>query len=140
MMRKLIRKLLLGTASVLALGIGGAALDYAADAGNGLNAATMPPAARTSDSSMTGDAFRKDDIRWAQVQLRDKGLYKGSLDGILGPETKRALGQFQKANGLGRTASLDAQTWEALTGDPSIGHGSSKPAAPERTERSNLGR
>ena len=117
-MRKLIRKLLLGTASVLALGIGGAALDYAADAGNPVNTANIPPAAQTSDSSMTGDALRKDDIRWAQVELRDKGLYKGSLDGILGPETKRALGQFQKNNGMGRTASLDAQTWEALTGDP----------------------
>ena len=117
-MRKLIRKLLLGTASILALGIGGAALDYAADAGNPVNTANIPPAAQTSDSSMTGDALRKDDIRWAQVELRDKGLYKGSLDGILGPETKRALGQFQKNNGMGRTASLDAQTWEALTGDP----------------------
>ena len=139
-MRKLIRKLLLGTASVLALGIGGAALDYAADAGNPVNPATMPPAAQTSDSSMTGDALRKDDIRWAQVELRDKGLYKGSLDGILGPETKRALGQFQKNNGLGRTASLNAQTWEALTGDPGIGQGSSMPAAPVRTGGSDLGR
>ena len=139
-MRKLIRKLLLGTASVLALGIGGAALDYAADAGNPVNTATMPPAAQTSDSSMTGDVLRKDDIRWAQVELRDKGLYKGSLDGILGPETKRALGQFQENNGLGRTASLDAHTWEALTGDPGIGQGSSMPAAPERTGGSDLGR
>ena len=139
-MRKLIRKLLLGTASVLALGIGGAALDYAADAGNPVNASTMPPAAQTSDSSMTGDVLRKDDIRWAQVELRDKGLYKGSLDGILGPETKRALGQFQKNNGLGRTASLDAQTWGALTGDPGIGQGSSMLAAPERTGGSDLGR
>jgi peptidoglycan hydrolase-like protein with peptidoglycan-binding domain len=140
MMRKLIRKLLLGTASVLALGIGGAALDYAADAGDPVNTATMPPAAQTSDSSMTGDALRKDDIRWAQVELRDKRLYKGSLDGILGPETKRALGQFQKNNGLGRTASLDAQTWGALTGDPGIGQGSSMLAAPERTGGSDLGR
>ena len=139
-MRKLIRKLLLGTASVLALGIGGAALDYAADAGDPVNTATMPPAAQTSDSSMTGDALRKDDIRWAQVELRDKRLYKGSLDGILGPETKRALGQFQKNNGMGRTASLDAHTWEALTGDPGIGQGPSMPAAPERTGGSDLGR
>jgi peptidoglycan hydrolase-like protein with peptidoglycan-binding domain len=141
MMRKMIRKLLLGTASVLALGIGGAALDYAADAGNPVNAAaTMPPATQTSDRSPTGDALRKDDIRWAQVELRDKGLYKGSLDGILGAETKRALGQFQKNNGLGRTASLDAQTWEALTADPGIGQGSSMPPAPERTGGSDLGR
>jgi peptidoglycan hydrolase-like protein with peptidoglycan-binding domain len=138
-MRKLIRKLLLGTASVLVLGIGGAALDYA-DAGNPVSPATMPPAAQMSDSSLTGDALRKDDIRWAQVELRDKGLYKGSLDGILGPATKRALGQFQKNNGMGRTASLDAHTWEALTGDPGIGQGSSMPAAPERTGGSDLGR
>lgn len=138
-MRKLIRNLLLGTASVLALGIGGAALDYAADAGNPVNAATMPPAAQTSDSSLS-DALRKDDIRWAQVELRDKGLYKGSLDGILGPETTRALGQFQKINGLGRTASLDAQTWEALTSEPGIGQGSSMPPAPERPGGSDLGR
>jgi hypothetical protein len=66
-MRKMIRKLLLGTAAVLVLGICGAALDYA-DAGNLVNAATMPPAAQTSDSSLTGDAPRKDDIRWAQVE------------------------------------------------------------------------
>jgi peptidoglycan hydrolase-like protein with peptidoglycan-binding domain len=122
------------------LGIGGAALDYAADADNPVNAAAMPPAAQTSDSSLTGDAFRKDDIRWAQVELRGQGLYKGSLDGILGPETKRVLGQFQKNNGLGRTASLDAQTWEALTADPGIGQGSSMQPAAERTGGSNSGR
>jgi len=139
-MRKLIRKLLLGTAAVLVLGIGAAALDYAADAGNPVNPATMPPAGQTSDSALTGDALRKDDIRWAQVELRDKGLYKGSLDGILGPETKRALGQFQKNTGLGRTASLDAQTWETLTGDPGIGQGSSMPPAAERIGGSDLGR
>ena len=140
MMRKLIRKLLLGAAAVLALGIGGAALDYAADAGNPVDAAAMPPAAQTSDSSLTSDVFRKDDIRWAQVELRGQGLYKGSLDGILGPETKQALGQFQKNNGLGRTASLDAQTWEALTADPGIGQGSSMPPAAERTGGSDSGR
>jgi peptidoglycan hydrolase-like protein with peptidoglycan-binding domain len=139
-MRKLIRSLLLGAASVLALGIGGAALNYAADAGNPVDAATMPPAAQTSDSSLTGDAFRKDDIRWAQVELRGQGLYKGSLDGILGPETKQALCQFQKSTGLGWTASLDAQTWEALTADPGIGQGSSMQPAAERTGGSNSGR
>ena len=140
-MRKLIRKLLLGTAAVLVLGIGGAALDYAADPGNPVNPATMPPDAQTSDSSMTGEALRKKDvIRRAQVELRDRGLYKGSLDGILGPETKRALGRFQKNNGLGRTALLDAQTWEVLTADPGIGQGSSMPPASERTGGSDLGR
>jgi peptidoglycan hydrolase-like protein with peptidoglycan-binding domain len=139
-MRKLIRKLLLGTAAVLVLGIGGAALDYAADPGNPVNPAAMPPAAQTSDSSMTGDALRKDDIRWAQVELRFRGFYKASLDGVLGPKTKLALVQFQRGNGLNRTASLDAQTWEALIGDPGIGQGSSMPPAAERVGGSDLGR
>jgi peptidoglycan hydrolase-like protein with peptidoglycan-binding domain len=139
-MRKLIRKLLLGSASVLALGIGGAALNYAADAGHPVDAATKPPAAQTSDSSLAGDSLGKDGIRWAQVELRDRGFYKGSLDGILGPEMKRALGQFQKNNGLGRTASLDEQTWEELTADPVIGQGSSVPSAPRRTGGGDLGR
>ena len=53
------------------------------------------------------------------------GLYGGSLDGIEGPETKRALDQFQRNNGLKRTAMLDPQTLDALVGNPGIGNGSS---------------
>jgi peptidoglycan hydrolase-like protein with peptidoglycan-binding domain len=128
--RTLIRKVILGTASVIALGIAGdiasSALDYAVDA-NTATAASMPAAVQTTKSALTGDALRRDDIRWAQLELRNRGLYRGSLDGILGPETRRAVSRFQAINGLGRTASLDPQTWEALTGNSSIGVGSSMP-------------
>jgi len=55
------------------------------------------------------------------------GLYNGSLDGVLGPETKRALDQFQKDNGLDRTATLDQQTMVALFGNIGISQGSSMP-------------
>jgi peptidoglycan hydrolase-like protein with peptidoglycan-binding domain len=118
-MRTLIRKLLLGTASVLALGIAGSVANSVldgADAGNTATAASIPAVVETSRDALTGDALRRNDIRWAQVELRYRGLYQGSLDGIVGPETKRALGEFQKINGLGPSQSLDAQTWEALTG------------------------
>ena len=128
-MRTLIRKLLLGTASVLALGIAGSIASSVlgvADAGNTASAAGTPAVVETSRDVLTGDALRRDDIRWAQVELRYRGLYQGSLDGVIGPETKGALSQFQKIKGLGRTASLDAQTWEALTGSgiPAIAEGS----------------
>ena len=133
-MRKLIRKFVLGTTSVLALGIGGAALDYAADpgnavadAGNAIIAESTSAVSQTPESWRDGDFIRKDDIRWAQLELRYRGLYKGSLDGVLGPKTRQALAQFQKNNGLDQTASLDAQTWEMLTGNPDIGQGSSMP-------------
>ena len=126
-MSKLIRKFVLGTASVLALGFAGAALDYAADAGSAANAADMPAASQFSDNLLPSADIWKDDVRWAQVELRDRGLYKGSLDGVLGPATRRALGRFQQNSGIEQTASLDAQTWEALTGAPTVGQGSSLP-------------
>lgn len=126
-MKRLLRKMVLGTTSILALGIAGTALDYAADAGNAVNASNMPQAQafETSHASPNDSSLRKDDIRWAQVELRNRGLYNGSLDGVLGPQTKQALDQFQAKNGLNRTSSLDARTWDALTGETSIGQGSS---------------
>ena len=121
----MIRKLILGTASVLALGIGGAALDFAADADDVPNAVgNMPSAPRSSHHWLTVANLSKDDIRWAQVELHNVGLYNGSLDGVVGPETKRALLGFQKSNGLERTATLDQQTADALIGNPGVGQGS----------------
>jgi hypothetical protein len=85
--RTLIRKLLIGTASVLALGVAGSfvssVLDVA-DAGNTATAASMPAVVESSRDALTGDALRRADIRWAQVELRYRGLYQGSLDGIVG--------------------------------------------------------
>jgi peptidoglycan hydrolase-like protein with peptidoglycan-binding domain len=98
--------------------VASSALDYVANAGNAATAVSQPAGVRTSPDALAGDPLRTSDIRWAQVELRDRNLYRGSLDGIVGPETQRALGQFQKIKGLDATASLDAQTWEALTGRP----------------------
>jgi peptidoglycan hydrolase-like protein with peptidoglycan-binding domain len=122
------RKLILGTASVLALGIGGGALDYAADAGSTVpNTQNMPSAFETSHSLSTAANLSKDDVRQARLELRNMGLYNGSLDGVVGPETKRGLEQFQKNNGLKRTATLDPQTLDALIGNPGMSQGSSVP-------------
>jgi peptidoglycan hydrolase-like protein with peptidoglycan-binding domain len=124
------RKLILATASVLALGIGGAAVDDAVNAGNSIPNSewNMPPAPGTSQHLQTAaNLSKKDDSRQAQLELRNMGLYNGSLDGVVGPETKRALEQFQKNNGLDRTARLDQQTMVALFGNIGISQGSSMP-------------
>jgi peptidoglycan hydrolase-like protein with peptidoglycan-binding domain len=64
----MIRKLILGTASVLALGIGGAALDFAADADDAPNAVrNMPSTPETSHHLINAADLSKDDIRWAQL-------------------------------------------------------------------------
>jgi Putative peptidoglycan binding domain len=119
----MIRKLALGTASVLALGIGGAALDLVANADDYANAASV-----SSHHWITTENLSKDDVRWAQVELHTIGLYYGSLDGVAGPETKRALLEFQEDNGLDRTATLDQQTADALVGHTGVGRISSMPS------------
>jgi peptidoglycan hydrolase-like protein with peptidoglycan-binding domain len=125
----MLRKFVLGTASVLALGVGGAVLDFSADADDVPNASentlSIP---ETSHHWINATDLSKDDIRWAQTELHYVGLYNGSLDGVMGPETKRALVGFQKSNGLKQTATLDQQTADALIGNTGgIGQGSSLP-------------
>lgn len=125
----MIRKLILGTASVLALGIGGAALDFSADADAVPNAAPTP-----SRHWLNATHLTKDDIRWAQVELHMMGFYNGSLDGVVGPETKQALSGFQRINGLERTSTLDQRTADALIGNTGVGEGSSMPPKGAGTE------
>src|SRR6266480_4737787 len=96
----MIRKFIVGTASVLALGIGGAALDFSADAGDVPNASESTLSTpETSHHWINAANLSKDDIRWAQAELHYVGLYNGSLYGVMGTETKRALVGFQKSNG-----------------------------------------
>ena len=118
----MIRKLILGTASVLALGIGGAALNFPAYADDVPNAAPGP-----SYHWLNAANLSKDDIRWAQLQLYTMGFYDGSLDGVVGPETQRAILGFQKRNILERTGTLDQQTADAINDGPVVGQGSSTP-------------
>jgi peptidoglycan hydrolase-like protein with peptidoglycan-binding domain len=86
----------------------------------------MPRAPGTPQHLQTAANLSKDDVRQAQLELRNMGLYKGSLDGVVGPESKRGLEQFQKNNGLDRTARLDGQTMVSLLGNIGINQGSSR--------------
>ena len=136
------RKLILASASVLALAIGSAGMGFAADGRstpnvganmpaasgapqNGANAGTTTPAPYgVTTNEQGGVNLPGSEIKGAQQQLRDQGLYHGKIDGVLGPETKQALQQFQQKNGLPVTATLDQQTMDKLSG---AGQGSSMP-------------
>lgn len=66
------------------------------------------------------------DIRHAQRSLKHQGLYKGRIDGKFGPETRSAVNEFQKQNGLPQTASLDEQTMNDLrSAGKGMSHGGS---------------
>lgn len=60
------------------------------------------------------ERWSKQDITKAQEALMKKGHNPGSIDGIMGPQTRAAIKAFQSANGLKETGRLDAQTAEKL--------------------------
>jgi len=49
-----------------------------------------------------------------QAQLRNDGYYVGATDGVLGPQTRRALAAFQADHGLAVTSSVDKPTLDTL--------------------------
>jgi hypothetical protein len=49
-----------------------------------------------------------------QTILQEQGLYRGEVDGLVGPLTQEALAAYQSALGLEPTAAIDQPTLEAL--------------------------
>jgi peptidoglycan hydrolase-like protein with peptidoglycan-binding domain len=82
------------------------------------------------------------DIRQAQEQLKQQGLYKGRVDGKMGQETAEAISKFQQQNGLPQNSQLDPQTMAKLGGNGGMstnGSGSSTPPASMKPSTSNPG-
>lgn len=50
-----------------------------------------------------------------QTVLKNAGFYAGNLDGKIGPKSKKAIEDFQKANGLKVDGKVGPKTWEAMT-------------------------
>jgi len=69
----------------------------------------------------------RDEAMHAQQALKADNLYRGAVDGIVGPKTKQALAQFQKQEGLKQTSALDRATMQALDRAPHTASGSSSP-------------
>ncbi len=50
-----------------------------------------------------------------QTALKNAGFYAGNLDGKIGPKSKKAIEDFQKANGLKADGKVGPKTWEVLS-------------------------
>lgn len=106
------RKLIFATVSALALSSISPAVTHAADVGSTVPAPGSAIAGAYRPQS--AETLSRDEIRWAQRQLRNQGLYKGPINGALNIQTQHALGKFQKENGLTVTSSLDQPTMRSL--------------------------
>ena len=49
-----------------------------------------------------------------QTALKNAGFYTGTIDGKIGPMSKKAIIEFQKANGLQADGKVGPKTWAAL--------------------------
>jgi peptidoglycan hydrolase-like protein with peptidoglycan-binding domain len=55
-----------------------------------------------------------DDVRQAQQALQDQGVNPGPIDGLMGPQTRAALREYQKKENLKVTGRLDSATKDRL--------------------------
>lgn len=94
----------------------GAASSAAAPTGSAAQANTVQYAAvaTTATTAAAPPAHDPATISRAQARLLELGYRIGKADGILGPRTKSALQQYQRAKGLAETGALDHATVVAL--------------------------
>lgn len=97
----------------------------------------QPTSARSADRT-AGPALSNAEVKDAQTVLKNIGLYDGSIDGIYGPRTREAVGDFQAQNDLPKSGRLDAPTREKLHQQASAGSSTSPSGtAPSRAAPSS---
>ena len=79
--------------------------------------AAKESAVRTNISTRSGSSSPRPREHMKEIQtcLKNAGFYKGTIDGLKGRSTKKAVKEFQKANGLRADGKVGAKTWEALS-------------------------
>ena len=82
-----------------------------------LPARTSTPLAAQHDEVVLAPA----QLKQLQSNLVDGGYLRSTVDGRLGPRTRRALADFQREYHLTGTGSLDRPTAEALLGRDALG-------------------
>jgi len=103
-------------------GMSGSSSSSGAGMSSGTSSSGMSQNGNMSSSSASGSAsMSSSEIKQAQQSLKDQGLYRGSVDGKIGPQTRSAISQFQRKKGLKQTAQLDAQTLDDLSGGAGSG-------------------
>jgi len=75
---------------------------------------TMTTAVEPAKIEGAAPVFGKPTPLQIQAALKNAGLYTGEVDGKIGPKTKRAIQEFQKANGLKADGKVGPKTWELL--------------------------
>ena len=83
--------------------------------GSGSGAGTSGSGTRMEQEQHRGQTdMHAGEVRQAQERLKEAGFNPGRVDGQLGVQTKEAIKEYQKAQGLPQTGQLDEPTRELL--------------------------
>jgi len=104
---------------------------FRANKGNWARIALMFLATGVLGISVMPFALGANPNKKAQEALRDKGYYSGHIDGIIGPQTRAGIRQYQKSENLPVTGNLDSETSGKLGLGPESVGGSFKGAGQE---------
>jgi putative peptidoglycan binding protein len=82
----------------------------------GMLVQNFPRSAAEADSNKEGVAafVIKSEIKNMQETLRNKGYYRGKVDGVLGLQTRGSICEYQKAANLPATGQIDTRTADGL--------------------------
>jgi lipid-binding SYLF domain-containing protein len=70
--------------------------------------------ASPSEIGVGPTAFDREDVREAQMALKNRGFDPGEMNGMISSQTQEAIRQFQRASGLPVNGKLDQRTQAAL--------------------------
>ncbi|MEX1099508.1 MAG: peptidoglycan-binding domain-containing protein [Bacteriovoracaceae bacterium] len=73
-----------------------------------------------SDKEWADQQISLDDAKEIQKSLNDQGFHVGNVDGLIGPNTKEGLRNFQAQQDLTSSGELDQETIDALGVDVNL--------------------
>jgi len=89
---------------------------------------SRPLVSRSTLSNEQLAAAHDSDVKQMEQSLRDKGHYRGKVDGVIGLRTRASIRAYQKAENLPVTGGVDSQTAGKLGVGPESSGGSFKRA------------
>ena len=69
---------------------------------------------QSMETAVLRQGSKSSEVKEVQRRLKQWGYYKGSVDGVFGPNTKNAVISFQKKNGLKADGVVGKATYKAL--------------------------
>lgn len=68
----------------------------------------------TAEQTLSKQGSRGEEVKSIQTKLKENGLYNGTIDGIFGIQTQKAVKEFQKKNNLNPDGIAGPQTLSKL--------------------------